>query len=84
MMIAARTMLNRVVAVMTLPLVLIAVRLVCLVSPERGARVARRCVMGIARLCGLHCVDDGCPVLRGAGAFVVVANSRAHSTLLFC
>lgn len=79
LMIATRTMLNRVVAVIALPLTLIAVTLVCLVSADRGARVARRSVMAIARLCGVHFVDDGGAVLRGEGAFVVVAN---HSSPL--
>jgi 1-acyl-sn-glycerol-3-phosphate acyltransferase len=74
-----RTELNRLVAVVTLPLTLIVVALVCLISAERGARVARGAVMGIARLCGVRFVDEGCAVLRGDRSFVVVAN---HSSPL--
>jgi 1-acyl-sn-glycerol-3-phosphate acyltransferase len=78
-MIATRTMLNRLVVVIALPLILMSVTLVCLISVDRGARVARRSVLGIARLCGVRFVDDGGAVLRGEGAYVVVAN---HSSPL--
>jgi 1-acyl-sn-glycerol-3-phosphate acyltransferase len=74
-----RTGLNRFVVVVALPLTLIVVTLVCLISAERGARVARGGVMWIARLCGVRFVDDGCAVLRGDRSFVVVAN---HSSPL--
>ena len=74
-----RTGVNRFVVVVALPLTLIVVTLVCLISAERGARVARGGVMWIARLCGVRFVDEGCAVLRGDRSFVVVAN---HSSPL--
>jgi 1-acyl-sn-glycerol-3-phosphate acyltransferase len=77
--VVVRTGLNRLVTAIALPLTLIVVTLVCLISAERGARVARGGVMWIARMCGVRFVDDGCEVLRGDGSFVVVAN---HSSPL--
>jgi 1-acyl-sn-glycerol-3-phosphate acyltransferase len=77
--VVVRRGLNRLIAVVALPLTLIVVTLVCLISADRGARVARGGVMWIARLCGVRFVDDRCDVLRGDRSFVVVAN---HSSPL--
>ncbi len=74
-----KTALNRLIVVIALPLTLIAVTLVCLISVQRGARVARGGVMWTARLCGVRFVDDGCAVLGGDRSSVVVAN---HSSPL--
>jgi 1-acyl-sn-glycerol-3-phosphate acyltransferase len=76
---ALRVALNRVIAVVALPVTLLLVAIVCRISLERGARIARRGVTSIARLCGVRFVDEGCRSLPGDRSIVVVAN---HSSPL--
>ncbi len=71
---AARVVLNRMMAVIALPVTLILVSVVSRFSPESGGRVARSGVSRIARLCGVRFVDEGFDPLRNDRRFVIVAN----------
>jgi 1-acyl-sn-glycerol-3-phosphate acyltransferase len=71
---AVRVALNRIVAVVALPVALILVAVVCRISTESGGRVARRGVSAIAKVCGVRFVDEGIESVPNDRSFVIVAN----------
>jgi 1-acyl-sn-glycerol-3-phosphate acyltransferase len=73
-----RVWANRALAVVALPLALLAVALASRSSPEQGARLARRAIGTLARACGVRFADAGLGAAAGERV-VVVAN---HSSPL--